>query len=451
MKKENLWQAILAQVQLNLSPANFATWFKNTCILEIKKDILIIGVPNNFSKEWIEKRYKNTLLKIARQFNQEIKAIEFRVISKKDKKFNFELDLSQIHPDQLRFEELYINKETSLNPRYQFENFVVGPFNELAHAAAWAVSESPGTLYNPLFIYGGVGLGKTHLLQAIGNRITKVFPEKKVRYVSSERFTGGVINAIKNQTIEQFKEKYRQYDVLIIDDIQFIAGKEKTQEEFFHLFNTLYESNKQIVISSDRPPKAISALEARLKSRFEGGMIADISSPDFESRVAILKQKAQEKNFIIDDSILEFIAANIQSNIRELEGALNRLIAYQKMGNLEILDLETARKLLKKVIQPKHKKLDFQKLTKIVAEFYNLSQKDLLSTSRKQEIVKARQIAMYLLREEVKYSFPLIGRKFGGKDHTTVIYAYQKLVKELEKNEDLAEEMNLLKEKLYSE
>ncbi len=451
MKKEEIWQAILAQIQLTLSPANFATWFKNTYIIEIQKDLIVIGVPNNFSKEWIEKRYKKILLKIVRQFNENIKEIELKVASREVFKNPLSIKAPQIHPDQLRFEELYINKETNLNPRYQFENFVVGPFNELAHAAAWAVSDSPGSLYNPLFIYGGVGLGKTHLLQAIGNRITKVFPEKKVKYISSERFTGGVINAIKNQTIEQFKEQYRKYDVLIVDDIQFIAGKEKTQEEFFHLFNTLYENNKQIIISSDRPPKAISALEARLKSRFEGGMIADISQPDFESRVAILKQKAQEKNFIIEDSILEFIATNIQSNIRELEGALNRLIAFQKLQNAETLDLETAKKLLKKVIQPKSKRIDFQKLTKVIAEFYNLSEKDLLSSSRKKEIVRPRQIAMYLLREEIKYSFPQIGKKFGGKDHTTAIYAYEKIAKDLEKNEDLAEEINLLKERLYSE
>jgi len=451
MKKEEIWQAILAQIQLTLSPANFATWFKNTHIIEIQKDLIIIGVPNNFSKEWIEKRYKKILLKIVRQFNENIKTIEFKVDSKKTFQNLSTIKVPQIHPDQLRFEELYINKETNLNPRYQFENFVVGPFNELAHAAAWAVSESPGTLYNPLFIYGGVGLGKTHLLQAIGNRICKIFPEKKVKYISSERFTGGVINAIKNQTIEQFKEQYRKYDVLIVDDIQFIAGKEKTQEEFFHLFNTLYENNKQIIISSDRPPKAIAALEARLKSRFEGGMIADISQPDFESRVAILKQKAQEKNFPVEDIILEFIATNIQSNIRELEGALNRLIAFQKLQNADTLDLETAKKLLKKVIQPRSKRIDFQKLTKVVAEFYNLSQKDLLSNSRKKEIVRPRQIAMYLLREEVKYSFPQIGKKFGGKDHTTAIYAYEKIAKDLEKNEDLAEEINLLRERLYSE
>ncbi|MCD6271042.1 chromosomal replication initiator protein DnaA [bacterium] len=451
MKKEEVWQAILAQIQLNLSPANFATWFKNTRIVELQKDHVVIGVPNNFSKEWIEKKYKKMLIKIIRQFNENIKTIEFKVDSNRAFQNPSSTKAPQIHPDQLRFEELYINKETNLNPRYQFENFVVGPFNELAHAAAWAVSESPGTLYNPLFIYGGVGLGKTHLLQAIGNRIVKIFPEKKVRYISSERFTGGVINAIKNQTIEQFKEQYRKYDVLIVDDIQFIAGKEKTQEEFFHLFNTLYEKNKQIVISSDRPPKAISALEARLKSRFEGGMIADISQPDFESRVAILKQKAQERNFIIEDSILEFIATNIQSNIRELEGALNRLIAFQKLQNTETLDLETAKKILKKVIQPKSKRIDFRKLTKVVAEFYNLSEKDLLSNSRKQEIVRPRQIAMYLLREEVKYSFPQIGKKFGGKDHTTAIYAYEKIAKDLEKNEDLAEEINLLRERLYSE
>jgi chromosomal replication initiator protein len=449
MKKEELWQAVLAQIQLMISPANFATWFKNTNILNKDRNFIIISVPNNFSKEWLEKKYSKTLLKILREFDPTIKKIEFKVVSPPSQSKEFKMRVAEDYPDQLKFDEFCSDKETNLNPRYTFDNFVVGPFNELPHAAAWAVSENPGTVYNPLFIYGGVGLGKTHLLQAIGNKVVSTFPEKRVKYIPSERFTTEVINSIKNQSIEQFKETYRKIDVLIIDDVQFLAGKEKTQEEFFHLFNSLYETNKQIIISSDRPPKAISALEERLRSRFEGGMIADISTPDFESRVAILKQKAQEKNVFVDDLVLEYIASSIQSNIRELEGALNRLVAFQKINN-QLVDLEIAKKLLKRVIQPRSKRITFQKVVQVVAEFYSLSQKDLFQNSRKKEIVRPRQIAMYFLRKEINYSFPSIGKKFGGKDHTTAIYAFEKIAKEIEKNENLAEEINLIRERLYS-
>jgi chromosomal replication initiator protein len=448
MTKEELWQAILAQIQLSISSANFSTWFKNTSILSKEKDIIIISVPNNFSKEWLEKKYNKLILKIARDLDKEIKRIEYKVSSKPILKPKTKKILLP-DTDQLKFEELNLDKKTNLNPRYTFENFVVGPFNELAQAASWAVSEKPGSVYNPLFIYGGVGLGKTHLLQAIGNKVVKKLSRKNVKYIPSERFTSEVINSIKNQTIEKFKSVYRQIDVLIIDDVQFLAGKEKTQEEFFHLFNALYEDNKQIVISSDRPPKAISALEERLRSRFEGGMIADISTPDFETRVAILEKKAQEKNINLDEKILEYIAQNIQKNIRELEGALNRLIAWQKINNQE-LDLQSIKDVLKKVIQPQTKRINFQKITQVVAEFYNLKESELFLNSRKKEIVKPRQIAMYFLREELKSSFPFIGKKFGGKDHTTAIYAYEKILKEIEKDERLAQEIDLIKERIYN-
>jgi len=450
MTKDELWQSVLAQIQLSISPANFATWFNNTCIVDKKGDLIIIGAPNSFSKEWLEKKYSKTILKVLRELDNSIKRIEFKVVSltSPTPQTTKRKDVVE-YPDQLKIEEFYLDKKTNLNPKYTFENFVVGPFNELPHAAAWAVSENPGSVYNPLFIYGGVGLGKTHLVQAVGNRILEQFPNKTVKYVSSERFTSEVINSIKNHSVEQFKQAYHKIDVLIIDDIQFLSGKEKTQEEFFHIFNSLYEANKQIILSSDRPPKAISALEERLRSRFEGGMIADISAPDFESRVAILKQKIQEKNIFFPDEILEYIAENIQSNIRELEGALNRLIIYQKINN-QLVDLETAKKLLKKIIRPQSKRATFQKIIQAVAEFYNLNPKDLFLKTRKQEIVKPRQIAMYLLREEIKFAFPAIGKKFGGKDHTTAIYAYEKIAKEIEENEFFAEEIHLIKERIYS-
>ncbi len=450
MNKDELWQALLAQIQFNISKANFATWFKNTGVFSKKDGEIIISVPNNFSKEWLENKYNKLIFKILHNLDDEIKGIKYAVASpgsKISKSSTVSVDIYNEVP-QLEFQEFKINKETSLNPRYTFDNFVVGPFNELPQAAAWAVSQNPGAVYNPMFIYGGVGLGKTHLLQAVGNEVLKKTPQKKVKYVSSEKFTSGIINSIRNRDVEKFKSTYKDIDVLIIDDIQFLSGKEKTQEEFFHIFNTLYEKNKQIILSSDRPPKAISALEERLRSRFEGGMIADISLPDFETRVAILKTKSQEKKINFSDEILEYIASNIQTNIRELEGALNRLIAYQKLNN-QVPTINIAETLLKNIIFSPKKIANPEKIIQAVATFYNLKEREMITVSRKKEIVKPRQIAMFFLRRELKSSFPFIGRKFGGKDHTTAIHAYNKILKEVEINENLAEEISLIKEQIY--
>lgn len=447
MTNEELWQAVLAQVQLNTSQANFATWFKNTEISSSKSGKVVVLVPNSFAKEWLENKYNKTILKILHSLNKEIKEINYvvgksklRILKKEPEELG--------ETDQLEFQEFKVNKDTNLNPRYTFDSFVVGPFNELPHAAAIAVSKKPGLVYNPLFIYGGVGLGKTHLLQSIGNEAVKSFKKKKIKYVSSEKFASEVVSAIRNHQMESFKEKYRGMDVLIIDDIQFLAGKEKTQEEFFHVFNVLYENNKQIILSSDRPPKAINSLAERLRSRFEGGMIADISSPDFETRIAILKTKAQEKKIDFPEEIYQYIASVIQKNIRELEGALNRLAMHQKLNNQKP-DLETAKKLFKNMLSSPRTVVTPKKIIQGVAEFYDLREKDLLTASRKKEIVKPRQIAMYLLRQELKGSFPFIGRKFNGKDHTTAIHSYKKIVKELEKDKKLEEEVSLIKERIF--
>ena len=451
MNKEELWQALLAQIQFNISKANFATWFKNTGIFTKKSGEVIISVPNNFSKEWLENKYNKLIFKILHNLDEEIKEVKYTVTRpglKTEQPSPFAGVDSWDEISQLEFQEFKINKETNLNPRYTFESFVVGPSNELSQAAAWAVSQNPGFIYNPLFIYGGVGLGKTHLLQAVGNEVVKKFSQKRTKYVSSEKFTSGIVNSIRNREVEKFKSLYKDIDILIIDDVQFLSGKEKTQEEFFHIFNNLYEKNKQIVLSSDRPPKAISALEERLRSRFEGGMIADIGLPDFETRVAILKTKSQEKKVNFSDEILEYIASNIQRNIRELEGALNRLAAYQKLNN-QSPNLEVVKTLLKNVIFSPRKIANPEKVLKAVAFFYDLKEKDLLTVSRKKEIVKPRQVAMYLLREELKSSFPFIGRKLGGKDHTTAIHAYNKIAKEIEVSENVSEEINLIKEQIY--
>lgn len=449
MTNQELWQTVLAQIQLNISQANFATWFKETEIISQKDAKIMVSVPNSFVKEWLENKYNKYIFKILHNINKETKEVGYVVSKTSLKSFKKEpVILPEI--DQLRFQEFRVDKETNLNPRYLFSSFVVGSFNELSYAAASAVAKNPGTVYNPLFIYGGVGLGKTHLLQAVGNEIVKNFKKKKIKYIPSERFTSEVVSGIKNHNMELFKLKYRKTDVLIIDDIQFLAGKEKTQEEFFNIFNVLYENNKQIILSSDRPPKAILALAERLRSRFEGGMIADISIPDFETRIAILKMKAQEKKADFSKEIYQYIASVVQRNIRELEGALNRLIFYQKLNKQE-LDIEMVKALLKNLLSSPARVITPKKIIQIVAAFYDLKEKDLLSASRKKEIVKPRQITMYLLRNELKNSFPFIGRKLGGKDHTTAIHSYKKISKEIEKDKRLEEEIGLIKEQLVNE
>jgi chromosomal replication initiator protein len=448
MSNEELWQAVLAQIQLNISPANFATWFKNTEIASQKEGQVVISTPNSFVKEWLENKYGKNIFKILHSLDERIKETNFE-IGKSGLKVFKRAPVSIPKDGQLEFQELEIDRRTSLNPRYTFENFIIGPFNELAQAAAFASAKNPGQVYNPLFVYGGVGLGKTHLLQAAGNEVIKNSPSKRVQYLPAEKFTSEVVTAIRTREIESFKSKCQKVDVLILDDVQFLAGKEKTQEEFFHTFNALYEKNKQIILSSDRPPKAIPALAERLRSRFEGGMIADISYPDYETRIAILKAKCLERGAEFPEEVLSYIATNIQKNIRELEGALNRLIAYQKLNN-QAPDLDAAKTLLKSLILTPSKVVSVKKIIQAVADFYDLKEKEILSSSRKKEVVRPRQVVMYLLREELKSSFPFIGRRCGGKDHTTALYAYGKVVKELEKSEQLGEELNLIKQRIFS-
>ena len=447
MTNEELWQTVLAQIQLNISQANFATWFKNTEVDSQKEGKVNISAPNSFVKEWLENKYNKDIIKILHSLDSEIKEVKY-IVGKSTVKES-KKPILMPESDQMDFQEFKINKNTNLNPKYIFSSFIVGPFNELPYAAACAVAESPGNVYNPLFIYGGVGLGKTHLLQAIGNEIINKFKKKRVRYISSEKFTSEVVAAIKNHDMDSFKSKYRSMDTLIIDDIQFLAGREKTQEEFFHIFNILYENNKQIILSSDSPPKAINALTERLRSRFEGGMMVDVSSPDIETRMAIIKSKAQDKKVLFSDEVYQYLASNIKNNIRELEGALNRLIIYQKFNN-QSPDTNVAKTLLKNIISGPTQLVTPRKVIQKVAEFYDLKEKDLLDSSRKKEIVRPRQIAMYFLRTELKESFPSIGRKFKGKDHTTAIHSYKKIVKEIENDKKTEEEIYLMKEKIFT-
>ncbi len=449
MTNEELWQTVLAQIQLSISPASFATWFKQTSIVSQENREIVISVPSSFSKEWLKNKYHKLIGKIIDEQKRGVREIRYIIEVPPMIKPAQGKKTSQSPPiGQLDFQELKINKDSSLNPRYVFDNFIVGSFNELAHAAATAVVKAPGQSYNPLFIYGGVGLGKTHLLQAVGNEINKNSAKKNIRYLPAERFTSEIVGAIRNHQIEALKIKFQRTDVLILDDVQFLAGKEKTQEEFFHLFNALYEKNKQIVLSSDRPPKAISSLTERLRSRFEGGMIADISLPDIETRIAILKTKVSEKRVDISEEIINYTASTIQKNIRELEGALNRLITHQKIYN-KPLTIEAAKSLLGSFTAAPQKISSPKKIVQTVSDFYDLKEKEVFEVTRKKEVVKPRQIAMFLLREELAYSFPAIGRVFKGKDHTTAIHAFKKIKNAISESDDFAEEINLIKKKLY--
>ncbi|MDP3052294.1 MAG: chromosomal replication initiator protein DnaA [bacterium] len=452
IEKEQLWEKALAEIELSVSRPNFLTWFQNTSIVELNDDIITLNVPNNFVKEWLFNKYHKTIIKALRALSPAIRNVEYIISSQplnnaKITPHYKPLTKTASEKPQLEFEEIYIDKKANLNPRYTFDNFIVGSFNELARAAAFAIIKNLGSTYNPLFIYGGTGLGKTHLLQAIGNQIRQENPAAQIHYLTSEKFANEYITAIQNGTVASFKEKYRQHDLLIIDDVQFFSGKPKIQEEFFHLFNALYEANKQLVFSSDRSPKVIPELEDRLRSRFEGGMMADIAPPEYEARVAILKVKAGQKEVDLSEEIIEFIAKNIQSNIRELEGALQSVIAQSKLLN-KVLTLQEAKEALQKNIKTR-KKTTIVNLIKIVTEFYSISEKDIFEKTRKKQIVLPRQIAMYLLREDFNSSYPYIGEKFGGKDHTTVIHAYEKISANIKTNDKLREDIRQIRELLY--
>jgi chromosomal replication initiator protein len=450
MTNEELWQSVLSQIQLNISPANFATWFANTKISTIEDSDVTVSVPNSFSKEWLEQKYHKDIIKILKSLDENIREIKYVVnpinikLSSADKKSAKREDMIE----QQGFSELEVSKDTNLNPKYTFDNFIIGPFNEIAYAAAMAVVEEPGKNYNPLFIYGDVGLGKTHLIQAVGNKIKENDPNKKVKYVAAEKLISIIVNAIRTQSIEDLKRNLRELDVIIIDDIQFLAGKDKTQEEFFHTFNSLYQKNKQIILSSDRHPNNIPAITERLKSRFNGGMIADINIPDYETRLAILKQKTEEKNVNIPEDILEYMANNIQKNIRELESAVNRMAIYRKTN--KTIELEDAKRLLKNIIVSPSKITNYKKIVETITDFYDIPSGNMFFISRKKEFARPRQISMYLLKKELKMSYSEIGRKFGGKDHTTVIHACQLIEKEHEENDKVRQEIELILQRIYS-
>ena len=457
MNNEQVWQAVLGEIELNLSRANFITWFKDTFISSFSPQQVEICVPNAFVKKWLEEKYHKSILSALENVSQQkIKEIVYKIELRKDGgtvfKINKPTPLAP-EPEQSPTSsttsystDSNIGSKYGLNPRYLFENFIVGKGNELANAACLAVANNLGKAYNPLFIYGGVGLGKTHLLQAIGNRVAKT--NSKILYTTSEKFTNNYIQAVTTGKAKEFKNLYRNVDLLLIDDIQFMGGKDGTQEEFFHTFNELLQNDKQIVLTSDRAPKSIPAIEKRLVSRFEAGMVADIGKPDVETKIAILERKAAEKNFELDRELLLYIAEHVQNNIRELEGALIKIIAFHQFKGLTP-SLKTIKDVLGDYISTiQTKSLSPREIIEVVAKFYNLSTKDLLSPSRKKELVGPRQVAIYLIREELNSSYPNIGQEMGGRDHTTAMHAYNKISQEINKknNEKLKQDLESIRQ-----
>jgi chromosomal replication initiator protein len=453
-ESNKLWESALNSIELGVSKANFNTWFKGTFIIKESEGVVELGVPNLFVKDWLHKKYHSLILKTLRDVADNVRSVEFTIAKggpKKDEGKDGVVTIQKQNPDraqELPFGE-GINREDNLNPRYTFETFIIGSFNQLAHAATQAVIKHPGAVYNPLFIYGNTGHGKTHLLQAVGNHIKHMYRDKKVHYVTSEKFTSDYVTSVHSGKGQHFKDKYRRYDVLIMDDIQFMGGKDKTQEELFHLFNALYENNKQIIFSADKHPNLISGLEERLLSRFKQGMIVDIQKPDVESRAAILKAKAIVSGIDLDDETLYFLAGELDGNIRELEGGLNTIICHTQLKNKPLSLLEV-KNLVKNISKPK-KSISIKDLIKMIADFYNIEEESITNKTRRKEVVKPRQIVMYILREDFSISYPTIGDKLGGRDHTTVIHSCEKIKEEIKTNSGLLQEINQIRSIIKSD
>lgn len=464
-----LWEQALGEAEKMLSKPSFETWLKSTRPVALKENTIVVEVPNDFTKDWLETRYKELLLDVVKQVSNCSYSINFVSTPSVHGDSSLQLTASGEGNGQQQKEANYISREKtqsspsgqsgsavkvsrpehSLNPKYTFESFVVGACNKLAHAASLAVSEAPARAYNPLFIYGGVGLGKTHLMHAIGHFVQKNHHHTNVLYLSTEKFTNEFINAIRDNKTVDFRNKYRNIDVLLIDDIQFLAGKEQTQEEFFHTFNALHENNKQIVVSSDRPPKDIPTLEDRLRSRFEWGLITDLHPPDLETRIAILKKKAVLEGVNLPNEVINFIATKIETNIRELEGALVRVMAFSSLNNAPI-SLEITNEALKNVIVENKNHATIEGIIKTTAQYFGISAEDIQAKKRSKNVAFPRQVAMYLARELTENSLPKIGEKFGGKDHSTVIHAHKKIVKEINKNPEIKDIIDYLTSTIQS-
>ncbi len=461
MDAKHVWRAALGELQVSLSPANFETWLRDTQLIDVDDNRFRIAVPNGFAKDWLETRYRSLISQtLARIVGYSVQ-VEFAVVvvdgggGPRTEAGHQANGTGTGAGQSVRLEPTRVGSSdgssAGLNARYMFANFIVGSANRLAHAASLSVAERPGHAYNPLFLYGGVGLGKTHLMHAVGNQVIAKFPRKKVVYATSERFTNEFITSIQQGKIDEFRARYRRIDLLLIDDIQFIADKERTQEEFFHTFNTIHEDGKQIVLTSDRPPKAIQALEERLRSRFEWGLIADLTAPDLETRIAILRAKAEEAAVSITSDVIEFIARKVVSNIRELEGALNRIVAYASMGGMPIT-IELAQAVLSNVLyNPKKRLVTPERIAQTVADYYGVDMDALRGQKRDKAIVMPRQIAMFLMREETDVSLLRIGAELGGRDHSTVLHACDKINRESAANDELRREIAAVRELIYAD
>lgn len=443
MDAKQAWQAVVGQLQMEMPKASYDTWVRNTEFIAFEDGSFIVGAENAYSRDWLKSRLNSTISRLLTGFMDRTVEVIFTVVQQNSGAREY-VAKEPLEDERVRFDS---SAHGMLNPRYSFENFVVGANNRLAHAASYAVAEKPAQAYNPLFLYGGVGLGKTHLLNAIGLENHK--NNLQVLYVSSEEFTNDLINAIRSNKTQAFRDKYRMCDVLLIDDIQFIAGKESTQEEFFHTFNRLHGQNKQIVITSDRSPKAMITLEERLRSRFEWGLIADVQAPDFETRLAILRFKSDRLGKDVPDEVLELIAQRMQSNIRELEGALNRIVAYADLRGIA-LSAELVDMALTDLIPQRHK-LDTEKIVETVAEAFGIPVERIISRERTQQVALPRQVAMYLLREEAHISLPQIGKALGGRDHTTVMYGCNKISGLIEQDDRLRRQVVDIRDLIYGQ
>lgn len=440
-KIKETWNKTLAEIEIEISKPNYNTWFKKTFAADKQGSIFFVGVPNEFNKEWLQTRFNDMILEKISKHDPSITKIEYIIKKTQTETKDIKNKKESLQKNTLPLKGSTINKNNNLNEKYSFNSFVVGPFNELAYSASQAIIKKPG-VYNPLFIYGPTGLGKTHLIQATGNAIYKKNNTLNIFYTSSEKFSQDYVNALTNNRINQFKNRYRNFDVFIMDDIQFFSGKEKLQEELFHLFNILYDKGKQIIFSSDKHPNYIIGLEDRLRSRFSAGMIVDITRPDYESRSALLKTKATEKNIPISEEVVDYIATNLEGNIRELEGVLNAIIIQTDLRNRK-LNINEVKNLIKNNVKPK-KHLALEEIIKIIAGFYSLDPELIYEKTRKKEIVNIRQITMYMLREYFNISYPAIGKEIGGRDHTTVIHSYEKIKKRLKDDPSLVQEIEQL-------
>lgn len=436
---KELWENALVELELTISKPNFNTWFKDTHIVRVEEGSVYLGVPSQFARDWLSTKFHKDILRSLRSLEESVRAVEY-VISRGPKRQAEEVRVAP-PPSELPLEA--VHAKSNLNPRFTFGSFVVGPFNELAHAAAQAVIRKPGIAYNPLLIYGPTGLGKTHLIQAVGNHFRMSAPERKVYYVTSERFSMDYVSALQANKIQSFKEKYRQYDLLIMDDIQFLAGRDKIKEEFFHLFNYLHDGNKQLVFSSDQHPNVIQNLEDRLKSRLSAGMVVSVTPPDHQSRLAIVRSKAAAHNVILPDEVLDYLAGAIEGNVRELEGALNTLLIQLEMRQ-DPLTINDAKLLLRGAGSVK-KAISVQDVVKTIAGFYGVEEGSIYEKTRRKEVVRPRQVIMFLLREDFHISFPTIGEKLGGRDHTTVIHSCEKIKNDLRVDSVLNNELSQIR------